>query len=187
MSWIGPAIAAGGALLGGLTSAIGGKDAANINRGSAAEVTEANIRESQRITAFQERMSNTAHQREVEDLKAAGLNPILALKSGASTPGGSAGSGVAATVQNQLEGLATSVMEATRIAQEIKKSKKEVENLGKIGKNLEAQTKRTNMETKVMSKGIPQAEIKNDMYDIIKPYIKKMKQSVQPSVPRGMR
>ena len=53
---------------------------------------------------WQEHMSSTAYQRAVEDMKKAGLNPILAFANGgASTPGGSAG-----TISGTSMGLASS-------------------------------------------------------------------------------
>lgn len=112
---------------------------ARLMQSSAAEANRTNIRlakeaqafnaeQAQKQMDFQERMSNTAHQREMQDLIAAGLNPILTATggNGASSPGGSSANAVMARVDptlrsNPYENIASSTYSARKFKEIEKK------------------------------------------------------------------
>jgi len=110
----------------GMGSVVGALGGAAVSAFGAHKANKKNIALSKDQMAFQERMSNTAHQREVKDLKAAGLNPALSAMGG---QGAASPSGQTAQMKNIAEGASNSAMAFMQGLKSIEKTDAEIQNI----------------------------------------------------------
>jgi len=129
------------------------------------DTNAANVGASQQQMDFQERMSNTAYQRQVKDMEAAGLNPMLAYVKGG---GASSPSGSMATYQNPVSAGAQAATSA---------------QIPSTIRNIQQQTKQTSAQTDYLEG--PQTELTRSQINQVDSAVTKLKQEID-NMPKGL-
>lgn len=154
-----------GGIAGGIISAGGQKNANKTNREIADQANRASASQARINRNWQEEMSNTAYQRQSEDMKKAGLNPLLGLGGGASTGSGGQGQAHTSSMENEMEGIGASAMAAVALEQTLKKQKAEVGNLKATKQNIKADTYNKFQSGKVLEWEAKKAKMKHKAVD----------------------
>lgn len=126
IDWGGIAKNAIGPAIGGITSYLGQKNA-NV----------ANAEQAQKQIDFQAEQTGSSYQRGVADMKAAGLNPMLAYSQGGAASGG----GAQASMGNELGAGASSALSVAQAQQQIQQSRAQIQNINADTEQKDQQTR----------------------------------------------